>query len=547
MFTRRSVIASAAALGLARSNRAEASALPAETCIAEVTEGRLRGVRAGGVDVYRGIPYGGSVSGSNRFRQAPPPVRWAGIRDATRLGPPSIQPPGGYYGIGEPAPDEDCLVLNIWTPLGGAARKPVMVYSHGGGFVTGSAGSPTQDGTNLARDHDVVVVATNHRLGLLGFLYLDELDRDYAGSGNRGIQDIALALKWLGANIGAFRGDPARVMIFGDSGGGLKTSCLYAMPAAAPYFSKASIESGPGVRIGEPEAAAETTRRLLRHLDIAPVNWRRLLEAPASVLLDAQTKIGTPPNRTPLNWGGRAGLGVTPVGNFGPVRDSLLLPQHPFDPVPPAFSRDKPLMVGGNEDEQMFFSLVAGDREAWDLDSAGLSARMEKSFAADAQSVIEVYRRGGPAASPSDLYFAIQSDLFSGQGSTVIAERKARQGGAPVFRYVLAFDQGGPLPGTSHRIGAMHALDIAFKFNNVDTAVGGRPALAGPRPERVEMGRTMSTAWASFAHRGKPAAPGLPHWRPYDVRSRATMFLDARSHLVLDPHREEREFWERRS
>jgi para-nitrobenzyl esterase len=142
--------------------------------IVEVEQGKLKGERRAGVDIYRGIPYGGSVSRENRFRMAPAAPKWSGVRDATLLGAPAMQPRGGTFGINEP-PSEDCLFLNIWTPAGGASGKPVMVYSHGGGFTSGSAGAAGQDGANLARENDVVVVATNHRLGLFGFLYLDEI------------------------------------------------------------------------------------------------------------------------------------------------------------------------------------------------------------------------------------------------------------------------------------------------------------------------------------------------------------------------------------
>ena len=153
-----------------------------------------------------------------------------------------------------------------------------MFYNHGGGFVIGSGGSPGQDGSNLAKNFDVVVVETNHRLGLLGFLYLDEIaGSDYAGSGKMGLLDITEGLKWVNKNIAQFGGDPNNVMIFGESGGGAKTSCLYAMPEAAPYFNKASIESGPGVRMTSRDTAAETTAKLLKELSIQPKDWRSYL------------------------------------------------------------------------------------------------------------------------------------------------------------------------------------------------------------------------------------------------------------------------------
>ncbi|MEZ4727052.1 MAG: carboxylesterase family protein [Caldilineaceae bacterium] len=216
----------------------------------ETAYGKLRGKRENGVNLFKGIPYGGQVSGDYRFRRPAPLQPWTGVRDALELGAPALQPPR----VHEPAPAEDCLFLNVWTPANDQQKRPVMFYNHGGGFVIGSGGKPEQDGANLARNFDVVVVETNHRLGLLGFLYLDEIaGEEYAGSGNNGLLDIIDGLQWVRQNIAAFGGDPDNVMIYGESGGGAKTSCLYAMPAAAPYFNKASIESGPGVRMRTPD------------------------------------------------------------------------------------------------------------------------------------------------------------------------------------------------------------------------------------------------------------------------------------------------------
>src|SRR4051812_20612252 len=251
----------------------------------KTTAGRVRGESAAGLTIFRGIPYAGPVSAANRFKAAPPLKPWTGVRDTLKLGPPSPQPGRAARG-NEPAPDEDCLVLNVWTPAADGRRRPVMFYSHGGGFTTGSGGSAYQDGGNLARTWDVVVVASNHRLGLMGYLSLRELGgEEYATSGNQGMLDIRDALRWVHENIEAFGGNPDNVMIFGESGGGAKTSCLYAMPSAAPYFTKASIESGPGIRMMPPDAAAETTLMLLKQLEIDRRNWRKLLDVPLDTLV----------------------------------------------------------------------------------------------------------------------------------------------------------------------------------------------------------------------------------------------------------------------
>ncbi|MDE3166609.1 MAG: carboxylesterase/lipase family protein, partial [Acidobacteriota bacterium] len=281
-------LALAGAAGIA--NRAFAQAAEPEYVEVRTRYGRLRGARTGNLTTFKGVPYAGSVSGANRFKAAPALKPWSGVRDALELGAPSPQP---GQRRNEPPQDENCLFLNIWTPAADNRKRPVMFYSHGGGFTTGSGGAAYQDGGNLARTFDVVVVATNHRLGLFGYLYLGELGgEEYATSGNQGLLDICDGLKWVRENIQGFGGDPANVMIFGESGGGAKTSCLYAMPAAAPYFNKASVESGPGIRMMPREAAAETTIMVLKHLGIEKTDWRKLLEVPTEKLLEAQSGLG---------------------------------------------------------------------------------------------------------------------------------------------------------------------------------------------------------------------------------------------------------------
>ena len=354
---------------------------------AETAYGRVRGSREAGVSIFKGIPYAGQVSGEYRFRRPAELRPWSGVRDALELGPPAIQPPPPN----EPEPAEDCLFLNIWTPANDDGKRPVMVDNHGGGFVIGSGGKLLQDGANLARNFGVVVVETNHRLGLLGFLFLEELaGPDYAGSGNQGLLDITRALAWVHENIAAFGGDPDNVMIFGESGGGAKTSCLYAMPEAAPYFNKASIESGPGVRMYTPEMASATTHRVLNELGIAPRDWRELLEVPAVTLLEIQTQFPpVPPHRRECPSGTRT---EPSRGGFGPVVDGRILPSHPFDPTAPALSSHKPLMVGWSEDEYMFFAWQRGDVSAFTLGFAELEAKLEPRLGPDVHRIVATYR-----------------------------------------------------------------------------------------------------------------------------------------------------------
>lgn len=502
----------------------------------ETTFGKLRGSREAGVNIFKGIPYGGQISGEHRFRRPAPLQPWAGVRDALTLGPPAIQPPRPN----EPNPAEDCLFLNIWTPANDNGKRPVMFYSHGGGFVIGSGGKASQDGANLARNFDVVVVQTNHRLGLLGFLYLEERGGpDYAGSGNQGLLDIVDALAWVNQNISAFGGDPNNVMIFGESGGGAKTSCLYAMPAADPYFHKASIESGPGVRMYTPEMAARTTAQVLKALEISPRNWRQLLDVSAATLLEIQSHFRpVPPHqkRRP----------VRPTepnqGGFGPVVDGHTLPGHPFDPAAPTISSHKPLMVGWNEDEYTFFAWERGDLTAFNLDFADLPEKLQPQLGQDAAQVVSTYRRTMPEASATDIFVAISSILTMGLGSIEIAEKKARQGAAPVYLYNFGYKSEQKIPGTDYALGTPHAMDISFKFNN-ETPAMPPDVLSGNHPDRFIASHKMAELWTGFARNGKPVAADVPDWPAFTLVDRATMRIDTQCEIFYNRYKDELAVW----
>lgn len=505
----------------------------------ETIYGKIRGVRTSGVNIFKGIPYAGKVSGDRRFRRPAPLKPWTGIREALQFGSPAIQPPRQN----EPDPAEDCLFLNIWTPANDQKKRPVMFYNHGGGFVIGSGSSSWQDGANLARYFDVVVVQTNHRLGLLGFLFLDEVaGSDYAGSGNMGLLDITEGLKWVKKNIAEFGGDPDNVMIFGESGGGAKTSCLYAMPAAAPYFNKASIESGPGVRMTMPDAAAATTMLVLKELNISPKNWHKLLEVPAADLLAVQSKI---PNVPPSLKKRKKGSKDLPTG-FGPVVDGGVLPLHPFDPKAPKISRDKPLMVGWNEDEYTFFAWQSRDTSFTKIDFDGLRAKLEPQYGADTSKIIDTYRKANPDASAPEIFVAVASINMMGLGSVAIAEKKAKQGGAPVYLYNFGYKSEVKLPGTDFALGAPHAMDITFKFNNeVPPEKGGQESsfFGGSRPDRYKASHHMAELWTTFARTGAPAAKNVPEWPAYTRKNRATMRIDTECEVIYDRFSKELKMW----
>jgi para-nitrobenzyl esterase len=487
----------------------------------DTAQGRVRGGQSRGALAFKGIPYAGPVTGAARFKEAPPPQSWSGVRDALLLGPPSLQGPGTTYGEREPAYSENCLVLNVWSPAVNDKRKrPVMVYCHGGGYVTGSGGSRDEDGAHLAANYDVVVVTTNHRLGLLGYLYLGELGgAEYATSGNQGMLDIVAALRWVKTNIEAFGGDPGNVMIFGESGGGGKVGTLLAMPVAQGLFHKASIESGANLRRIPKEDATQTARRVLHGLGIGVNELHKLAAVPADTLIKMQLQAEHPQSPSPV----------------GPVVDGFILPRHPFDPDAPPTAAQIPLIVGSNHDEATFFSREHPD--VFHMPEDKLVAQAHTRFGADANRVLAAYKKAYPEATPTELFIAIVTATAFGNDTISLAERKSAQP-APVYLYRYDYWSNTPIPGTDWGLRAGHATEIAMKFYNYDI-----PGLEGNGSGVAPASKNMSTLWTSFAHNNHPGAPGLPTWPRYDLKRRATMIIDVKCRIADDPDREIREMW----
>ncbi|GAB3219991.1 carboxylesterase/lipase family protein [Algoriphagus aestuariicola] len=513
--------------------------LPDEFINTDTVYGKIRGKRIDGVNTFKGVPYGGKISGDRRFKRPAPLQPWDGVKDTLTLGAPAIQNPRR----GEPEPSEDCLFLNVWTPANDSANRAVMFYSHGGGYVGGSGGSGGQDGANLARNFDVVVVETNHRLGLMGFLYLDEIaGAEYEGSGNMGVADIALGLKWVNENIANFGGDPNNVMIFGESGGGGKTSALYAMPEAAPYFNKASIESGPGVRMLTTSQASKTTALVLEELNIDPKDWKKLLEVPASKLLEVQSKIPFVP---PFQNKEKGNQSDSPILGFGPVVDDVILPTHPFDPIAAKISKDKPLLVGWNEDEYTFFAWERKDTAPFSMDFDQITERLSGQFGEDAKKLVESYRHARPEATAPDIFVAISSINMMGLGSIEIAEKKAQEGAAPVYLYNFGYKSNMKIPGTDYEMGTPHAMDISFKFNNEVPPKDGetpRMGFGGSKVDRFEASRNFAELWTNFAKTGTPSA-NAPSWPAYNLQTRPTMRIDATCEVIENRFSEELATW----
>jgi para-nitrobenzyl esterase len=513
---RRTVLMGAGALAVA-AVAAPALAASGEAPVADTAYGPVRGAVEGGINVFKGIPYGAPTGGNARFMPPEPPPKWGGARDARSFGDqcpqlPAAPTPAFASWATNTGESENCLVLNVWTPgLGDGMKRPVMVWMHGGGYSQFSGSSPYSDGVRLAQRGDVVVVTLNHRLNLFGYLYLAGLsggDR-FPDSGNIGQLDLIAALEWVRDNIAGFGGDPGRVMIFGESGGGGKVSTLLAMPAARGLFHRAAIESGPGLVGITPDAATATAKAVCAAIgasagDLQHVSPERLLAALKTV-------------------------SAQPGFRLGPVVDGKNLPRDPFTPDAPKDSAEVPVIVGYNATEMTLFS----DPAKFDLDWPGLKTALAPHITGDAaDKLIADFRRLRPEASASDLYFTITTDAAFGNESIILAERKAAAGAAPAYMYRLE------LTTPVGRLRSPHSLDLPLVFDNVAKS---QSMLGAGGADAQKVADQMSAAWIAFARTGSPNGTGLSSWPRYDTRSRSTMLFNVVSRAVNDPYSEERQ------
>jgi para-nitrobenzyl esterase len=491
--------------------------------VAETTSGKVQGFDVDGIKTFYGIPYGASTAGRNRYMPPQKPAPWTGVRDAFTYGqisPQSLADPRSEYvraiewdketgGMGE-----DCLVLNVWTPgLKDGRKRPVMVSFHGGGFSTGSANLPGYYGDPLARFGDVVVVTMNHRLSALGFLHLADLGAppEFAQAGNVGMLDLVESLKWIRDNIENFGGDPNTVFIFGQSGGGRKTSVTMALPSAKGLFQRAGVQSGSMLRVYTREGASASAEKLLKQLGIDRKNIPDIQKLPWEQILEAQLAVGA----------------SAPLGGFMPVVDGTVLPRQPFDPTAPDVSADVPMIISTAQHD------AALALTNYDLDEAGLKTIIQRVAGNQADRVYTVYRKAYPDFSP----FLIQAQIMTDRGyradSYVQAERKSALGKAPAYLYVWEWHS----PAFGGKFGAIHGTDVGMVFHNT------RSLIEGDNPESRMMADKAASVWLAFARTGDPNCAAIPHWPAYDATTRATLIFDKNTRVENDPLHDFRTLW----
>lgn len=473
------------------------------------------------IEAYLGVPFAAAPIGNLRWRPPQPVEPWDGVLECVRPGTAAVQvlrKPGGplpaqAYDIGE-----DCLNLNVYTPACDGEKRPVFFWVHGGSYQNGRGAS--NDGTQLCRDGDMVVVTVNYRMGLLGFIDLAWLDETRAGSHNLGIQDQIAGLRWVRDNIAAFGGDPDQVTICGESAGAGSVLAILASPSADGLYHRVISQSAPAA-FGPPFDTV--SRNFADHVGASSID--DLLSLPAAEVLAAQAAL--------LDAGNRAIAAADPPAlpdnagrGFRPAIDGITVTR---DAARAAGERGVPILIGTNDDEGTMFALHL-DRG---MTLEGLRAMAAERVGDRADDVIAAYQAEYPGFTPHQIAVQWMGDLRFWTCSLDVADAAA-DAGTPVHVYRF----GWKAQGLGGVFGAMHALEIPFVWKSMlgwDVAFGTEPP--------PDLSDQMHQAWINYVRTGEPSHDGIGEWPAYDTERRPTMRFDEITKLVDDPGAQTHRAW----
>ena len=474
-------------------------------CLAPVVStvsGNVSGIMQEGSMAYLGIPYA-------KVERCMPPLpvdKWEGVRACDHWGPQAMQQTWGRQLSEDEMSEKNSCVLNVWT-TDLKAKKPVMLWLHGGGFDSGT--SAWNPGMKLAQK-DVVVVSVNHRLNILGFLDLSAVSPKYKESGNVGMLDVVQALEWVRDNISRFGGDPSNVTIFGESGGGGKVGTLMCMPKARGLFHKAIIMSGTILNVNNRDMTQQLGKAVLKELGISEKDVDKIKDIPYQQLYDAGQRamaasIGTRKPGTPMMWG------------FGPTPDGETLLQQPFQPTFPEFSTNIPVLIGTtfNELQRLQYD------QPMTMDQA--REQLQKTFGDETDAYVKAFAKAYPDYTPQDL---VSIDWLFRPKTLITADAMA--GGGNMYMYMFTWRS--PV-----NKGSVHGHELKFCFNTLHHSPNELPQ---PTADDLKLADTMSSVWAQFAHNGNPNIDGLPAWKPYTAQNGEMMVFNYQCGIRNNPDRE---------
>jgi para-nitrobenzyl esterase len=476
----------------------------AENPVVRIKAGELRGTIENGIAVFRAVPYAAPPVGDLRFASPQPVPAWQGVRDATQEGP--IAPQGrsrlahvmGDFGS---AQSEDSLTLNVWTPNPDSARRPVLVWIHGGAFTSGAGSLAWYSGDQFAANGDVVAVSINYRLGALGFLCLPEVS-----TGNLGLLDQIAALRFVRDNIAAFGGDPNNITVVGQSAGAASIAILMTTPQADGLFRRAILQSAPFGRISRTrDDAHRIGRRFVEVLGLKPEQAIKLKSVPVPDLIAAQGELARLEKKF-----------ANALAPFWPVVDGEIFRSDVAPALKAGAGATVDTMIGTTREEMAAFYCI--DDDIAKADQTAIDGVFASIFKSGHQRQYDEFRRTRASHTNAALLGDLMTDAMFRMGSLHMAEWRADQG-KPA--YVYQFDWQSPAGFES-----CHCLEIPFVFDNF-SAWKESPMLKGARPAEMRgLADAMHPAWIAFAKTGKPDHPHLPEWPVYRREDRMTMRFD---------------------